>query len=56
VVGAEAGHRQAAEGEVLRTGVAENLCRTQFEIQLTNGGTVTDLLRAPLGNHMKGAT
>ncbi len=41
-----------AEGEILRSGNAENLCRTQVEIQLTNGGTVTDLLRAPLGNHL----
>jgi hypothetical protein len=30
----------------------ENLCRTQVEIRLTNGGTVADLLRAPLGNHL----
>jgi hypothetical protein len=41
-----------AEGEILRSGNAENLCRTQVEIQLTNGGNVTDLLRAPLGNHL----
>jgi L-fucose isomerase-like protein len=41
-----------AEGEVLRSGNAENLCRTQAEIELTSGGTVTDLLRAPLGNHL----
>lgn len=41
-----------AEGEILRTGDAENLCRTQVEILLTNGGTVTDLLTAPLGNHL----
>jgi len=41
-----------AEGEILRSGDAENLCRTQAEIRLTNGGTVTDLLRAPLGNHL----
>ncbi len=41
-----------AEGEILRSGDAEHLCRTQVEIQLTRGGTVTDLLRAPLGNHL----
>ncbi|MDH3815322.1 MAG: hypothetical protein OEV48_12595 [Acidobacteriota bacterium] len=41
-----------AEGEILRSGTAENLCRTQAEIELTRGGTVTDLLRAPLGNHL----
>ena len=41
-----------AEGDLLRSGDAENLCRTQAEIQLTRGGNVTDLLRAPLGNHL----
>lgn len=41
-----------AEGEILRSGNAENLCRTQVEIRLTGGGRVTDLLRAPLGNHL----
>jgi L-fucose isomerase-like protein len=41
-----------AEGEILRTGNAENLCRTQAEIRLTRGGNVSDLLRAPLGNHI----
>ncbi|MDX2437064.1 MAG: hypothetical protein QNL88_08450 [Acidobacteriota bacterium] len=41
-----------AEGEILRTGDAENLCRTQVEIRLTNGGTVVDLLNTPLGNHL----
>ncbi len=41
-----------AEGEIQRSGHAEHLCRTQVEIRLTNGGNVTDLLRAPLGNHI----
>jgi len=41
-----------AEGQILQSGSAENLCRTQVEIRLTNGGTVTDLLHAPLGNHV----
>jgi len=41
-----------AEGDILRTGNAENLCRTQVEIEITRGGSVTDLLRTPLGNHL----
>jgi L-fucose isomerase-like protein len=41
-----------AEGEILRSGTAEKLCSTQVEIKLTRGGSVTDLLRAPLGNHL----
>ncbi|MCE1189473.1 MAG: fucose isomerase [Ignavibacteria bacterium] len=41
-----------AEGTILRNGTAENLCRTQVEIKLDNGGHVEDLLRAPLGNHI----
>jgi L-fucose isomerase-like protein len=41
-----------AEGEILQSGNAENLCRTQVEIQLTRGGNVSDLLRSPLGNHL----
>ena len=41
-----------AEGEILRSGDSDNLCRTQVELKLTRGGTVTDLLRAPLGNHL----
>ena len=41
-----------AEGEIKRSGNAENLCRTQVEVKLERGGTVTDLLRAPLGNHL----
>ena len=41
-----------AEGDVIQAGYAENLCRTQAEVQLTRGGTVADLLNAPLGNHL----
>jgi len=41
-----------AEGEILQTGNAENLCRTQVKIQLTHGGNVKDLLQSPLGNHI----
>jgi L-fucose isomerase-like protein len=41
-----------AEGEIVGSGAAEDLCRTQVEIRLTTDGRVTDLLRAPLGNHL----
>ncbi|MGC9398089.1 MAG: hypothetical protein ACP5HM_03015 [Anaerolineae bacterium] len=40
-----------AEGEIVATGEAENLCRTQARVELTRGH-VTDLLHAPLGNHL----
>ena len=40
-----------AEGRILRSGDAENLCRTQAEVELTRGH-VRDLLSAPLGNHL----
>jgi L-fucose isomerase-like protein len=41
-----------AEGEVLQSGFAENLCRTQIEVHLSKGYYVGELLRAPLGNHL----
>jgi L-fucose isomerase-like protein len=41
-----------SEGEIVRSGKAENLCRTQVEVRLIRGGTVSDLLRRPLGNHL----
>ncbi len=41
-----------AEGEVRGTGNSDDLCRTQAELQLTDGGTVSDLLESPLGNHL----
>jgi L-fucose isomerase-like protein len=41
-----------AEGEVTRAGNSDDLCRTQAELQLTGGGTVSDLLERPLGNHL----
>jgi L-fucose isomerase-like protein len=41
-----------SEGSLLQNGTEDNLCRTQVEIQLERGGTVTDLLKAPLGNHI----
>jgi L-fucose isomerase-like protein len=40
-----------AEGEIVETGEAENLCRTQANVELTHGH-VADLLHAPLGNHL----
>ena len=40
-----------AEGEIIQAGNAEDLCRTQAEITLSNGH-VSDLLKAPLGNHI----
>ncbi|MEN6431026.1 MAG: hypothetical protein ABFC80_09340, partial [Coriobacteriales bacterium] len=40
-----------AEGVITRTGDAENLCRTQAHVRLTDGD-VRDLLTAPLGNHI----
>ena len=41
-----------AEGAIRQAGYAENLCRTQAEVQLTADGDVEQLLRAPLGNHL----
>jgi L-fucose isomerase-like protein len=41
-----------AEGNLIQSGFAENLCRTQVEIELVSGGSVMDLLHAPLGNHL----
>lgn len=40
-----------AEGEILRAGDAEDRCRTQAQVHLTQG-QVRDLLHAPLGNHV----
>lgn len=40
-----------SEGELLRTGSDSSLCRTQIEVRL-HGGRVSDLLDAPLGNHL----
>ncbi|MBN1811033.1 MAG: hypothetical protein JXA14_04275 [Anaerolineae bacterium] len=41
-----------AEGDIVQIGFAENLCRTQAEVRLTRGGSVGNLLSAPLGNHL----
>jgi L-fucose isomerase-like protein len=40
-----------AEGEIIQSGKAEDLCRTQVEVKLTTG-TVKEILQAPLGNHL----
>jgi L-fucose isomerase-like protein len=40
-----------AEGEIVKTGNSEHLCRTQLEIKL-NRGNVKELLSSPLGNHI----
>lgn len=40
-----------AEGHIKQSGDAEDLCRTQIEVRLTQG-EVGELLRAPLGNHL----
>ena len=40
-----------AQGSIVRTGHAENLCRTQVEIVLSDGH-VSELLENPLGNHL----
>lgn len=40
-----------AQGELTDTGAEENLCRTQARIELSLGD-VSDLLVAPLGNHL----
>lgn len=40
-----------AEGQIVATGDAENLCRTQVRIELERGD-VRDLLSSPLGNHI----
>lgn len=41
-----------ADGEILQSGHADNLCRTQVEVRLTRDGHVEKLLRTPLGNHL----
>ncbi len=40
-----------AEGAIIASGTAENLCRTQAQIMLSDG-SVSDLLTSPLGNHI----
>ncbi len=41
-----------AEGDVIHSGKAENLCRTQVEVKITAGNSVEQLLESPLGNHV----
>ncbi|MBC8375154.1 MAG: hypothetical protein H8E26_03845 [FCB group bacterium] len=40
-----------AEGDITQSGKAEDLCRTQAEINLSKG-QISDLLETPLGNHL----
>ncbi|NQV41085.1 MAG: fucose isomerase [Candidatus Marinimicrobia bacterium] len=40
-----------AEGQIIESGKAEDLCRTQVEIKLSDGH-ISALLEAPLGNHL----
>jgi L-fucose isomerase-like protein len=40
-----------AEGDITQSGKAEDLCRTQAEIKLSEG-QISDLLETPLGNHL----
>jgi len=41
-----------ADGEILQSGHADNLCRTQVKVRLTRDGDVEKLLSTPLGNHL----
>jgi L-fucose isomerase-like protein len=41
-----------AEGEIIGASSDGDMCRTQVEVRLTDGGTAADLLTRPLGNHV----
>lgn len=41
-----------AEGEILESGNAENLCRTQVHIKVHKEHGIEELLSSPLGNHL----
>jgi L-fucose isomerase-like protein len=41
-----------AEGEIQPAAHSDDRCRTQAELRLTGGGSVSDLLERPLGNHL----
>ncbi|MCL4549556.1 MAG: fucose isomerase [Bacteroidetes bacterium] len=41
-----------AEGEILESGSAENLCRTQVHVKVHKEHGIEELLTAPLGNHL----
>ena len=40
-----------AEGDIIQSGNAEDLCRTQAKIKLSEG-QISELLENPLGNHL----
>ena len=40
-----------AEGDIINSGKAEDLCRTQVEIKISHG-KISDILETPLGNHL----
>lgn len=41
-----------SNGEILETGLSENLCRTQVKVKLHGSAKASDLLTSPLGNHL----
>lgn len=41
-----------SNGEITEAGSSENLCRTQVKVKLHGSSKATDLLTAPLGNHI----
>lgn len=41
-----------SNGEIIESGSSENLCRTQVKVKLHGSSKVSDLLTAPLGNHI----
>ena len=41
-----------SSGEILESGSAENLCRTQVNVKLHGSAKPSDLLNTPLGNHV----
>ena len=47
----ELGTYWCAEGTIIRNLDEKTLCRTQIEVELDNGYSVSDLLRNPCGNH-----
>jgi L-fucose isomerase-like protein len=41
-----------SNGEIIESGSSENLCRTQVKVKLHGSSKASDLLTAPLGNHV----
>ncbi|MBA4406261.1 fucose isomerase [bacterium] len=41
-----------SNGEIIESGSSENLCRTQVKVKLHGSSKASDLLTAPLGNHI----